>query len=502
METSSLRIIKRWMVSFLIILNSLLLIVWSVIPQFSVNASQQHVWGSRPVLGYFMLTPSLYTKLSEERILDGSQFQSVQAIARQEDAQLRQLEFESRLIIQDDLLSMQQKRQRILWMGYNQRVDTIVVNSKRSVEQLLDDRTYQKFMDWIDQRWQVERSLHGSAMKASNPRSYSIYATRFDAGERYIVALPDKCVKFANGGSHICDSDGYSVGQGYSVYIAYKKGIGVAVGDSGPWNVDDNYWSRLSDLQPRRMFADLGLGMPEAQAAYFNGYNGGKDQFGRKVTGPFGIDLARQVSIDIGLQPGVNDWITVSFMWTAGWDSGSAATTSIPGTPGTPASTSEVINPVQTVTPYPDGSIIHVVQPNEALWSIAIAYGTTIQSIRDLNKLSASSVIIPGQKLVIRPAGSITPPPLSTGTLPVTQVLTATASLVSSTTPSLAPSLTAPVDATQTAVEPEKTLSSTPGSIRTPPFLKGSNWVLILSIVFLAGGGLLLLLGSLLKRGR
>ena len=32
--------------------------------------------------------------------------------------------------------------------------------------------------------------------------------------------------------------------------------------------------------------------MPEAQAASRNSYNGGMDQFGRKVANPAGIDLA------------------------------------------------------------------------------------------------------------------------------------------------------------------------------------------------------------------
>ena len=92
-------------------------------------------------------------------------------------------------------------------------------------------------------------------------------------------------------------------------------------GETGPWNVDDTYWATSGDPL-RRMFADLPLGMPQAQAAYFDGYNGGLDQYGRKVTGPFGIDLSRQVSKDIGLKPGNNDWVTVSFMWTENWGAG------------------------------------------------------------------------------------------------------------------------------------------------------------------------------------
>jgi LysM repeat protein len=479
-----------------VLLATFLVGVGAGFPQPSALGSGK-VWGAQPVLSYFMLTPSLYSRISEERILDGQQFQDVQQIARQEDESLRQMEQESRGIVQDSRLSLQQKRQRITLMGYNQRVDRIVADSQQAVQQSLDARSYPRFVDWIERRWQVERALHGSPLKGSNPRSYQIYATRFDAGTRYIVALPDKCVKFANGGSHICDSDGYSVGQGYSVIISYKKGVGVVVGDSGPWNVDDNYWSRLSDPQPRRMFADLGLGMPEAQAAFFNGYNGGKDQFGRKVTAPFGIDLARQVSIDIGLQPGVNDWITVSFLWTAGWDGGSAAVTLKPGAPGTPAATSGVINPLQTVTPNPDGSIVHVVQPNEALWSIAIAYGVTIQAIRDLNKLSASAVIIPGQKLVIRQAGPTVTPSLGTPTL---DLLTASPTSLASPSPTASPEPVATSSISTGSSVPSTTAEAGQKPARKPIIkLPQGNAILILSLVLLALGVVLLVVGKILS---
>ncbi|MBT9260247.1 MAG: hypothetical protein KM310_10950 [Clostridiales bacterium] len=49
------------------------------------------------------------------------------------------------------------------------------------------------------------------------------------------------------------------------------------------------------------MFKDLPLGKPEAQAAFYEGYNGGEDQFGRKVTNPAGIDLTPYVASQLGL---------------------------------------------------------------------------------------------------------------------------------------------------------------------------------------------------------
>jgi hypothetical protein len=84
-----------------------------------------------------------------------------------------------------------------------------------------------------------------------------------------------------------------------------------------------------------------------------------------------------------------------------------------------PAGDSETITPIPstaipfvpliTNTPQQDGTIIHVVQPGETLWHIAISYGVSVDVIRSLNGLAADSTIIYiGQKLLIRPA-NVTP---------------------------------------------------------------------------------------------
>lgn len=65
-------------------------------------------------------------------------------------------------------------------------------------------------------------------------------------------------------------------------------------------------------------------------------------------------------------------------------------------------------------TPKPDGSISHIVQPGETLWSIAITYKTTIAQLKALNNL-ADETIYPGDTLVIARAPN-TPTPTSTAT--------------------------------------------------------------------------------------
>ncbi len=104
--------------------------------------------------------------------------------------------------------------------------------------------------------------------------------------------------------------------------------------------------------------------------------------------------------------------------------------------PGLPApgtlSPSEFIMPVYTVTPQPDGRVIHTVQSGQTLWSIAIAYGVKIEDLQRLNNLSGNT-IYEGQKLFITrlPTATPTPPPPTltptlwpTATLPPTGTFT------------------------------------------------------------------------------
>jgi hypothetical protein len=81
------------------------------------------------------------------------------------------------------------------------------------------------------------------------------------------------------------------------------------VWDVGPWNTRDTYWN-----DPRE-WPNLPTGVPEAQAAYQNGYNGGRDQFGRTVRNPGGLDLADGAMWD-GLHGGDVAWVTVDYLWT------------------------------------------------------------------------------------------------------------------------------------------------------------------------------------------
>ncbi|MFD4258962.1 hypothetical protein ACFWR9_15370 [Streptomyces sp. NPDC058534] len=108
----------------------------------------------------------------------------------------------------------------------------------------------------------------------------------------------------------------------YSVQVCGPARCETApVWDVGPWNTHDDHWNPFTQ---REQWKDLPRGLPEAQAAYEDGYNGGRDESGRQVANPAGIDLADGTFYNVGLND--NGWVTVTYLWTdAGGD-----TTSFP----------------------------------------------------------------------------------------------------------------------------------------------------------------------------
>ena len=77
--------------------------------------------------------------------------------------------------------------------------------------------------------------------------------------------------------------------------------------------------------------------------------------------------------------------------------------------PGDSAAAVPTLAPVMVNTPLADGAIIHVVQSGETLWTIALAYGVTIEGLRLSNNLLPGALIYPGNQLTIRRAQTATP---------------------------------------------------------------------------------------------
>jgi hypothetical protein len=128
------------------------------------------------------------------------------------------------------------------------------------------------------------------------------------------VALPSWNVLSSNGGYE------------FQVRVTYRgRSAVLPVWDVGPWNTRDDYWS------PQRRYGDIQVGRPMAHAAYHDGYGRGRDEFGRRIRMPNGIDIADGAFWDdLGMTQA--DWVEVTFLWL-GADPGdpAAALTAAPG---------------------------------------------------------------------------------------------------------------------------------------------------------------------------
>lgn len=179
--------------------------------------------------------------------------------------------------------------------------------------------------------------------------------------------------------------------------------------------------------------------------------------------------------------------IDVAYVSGVGGNNPPSASTPIFSTPGGP--TAIPIYLVQTATPNPDGSIVHVVRSGQTLIGIAIAYGLTVNEIKELNYLT-SDVIYEGDKLVVRTASTPGPTAPATATRTPTRVASPTRN------PTRTPSLTPSPEATRATATDEPAPEE---KSQTGPDQLGN--ILVIAIIILAVGGVVLMVvGSFMKQ--
>ncbi|WP_326946739.1 hypothetical protein OG439_46690 [Amycolatopsis sp. NBC_01307] len=180
------------------------------------------------------------------------------------------------------------------------------------------------------------------ALAATTPLTYKVYGTREGlvggttanghkiVSHDHFVSFPSvKSVSPKGTGNYtarVCRTDG-------------SKCEYAPVWEVGPWNIHDDYWNPAS---VRAEFKDLPQGKPEAQAAYLDGYNGKKDDSGRTVLNPAGIDLADGVFWD-GLGMSDNGYVNVTYLWTGSGPTGVVGTAGDPLNVRASASTSAAV---------------------------------------------------------------------------------------------------------------------------------------------------------------
>lgn len=142
-------------------------------------------------------------------------------------------------------------------------------------------------------------------------------------------------------------------------------------------------------------------------------------------------------------------------------ESASTMLTSVPGgSSNEAAGVSQYMVPVTLSTARPDGNVFHKVQYGQSLWSIAIAYGTTIKTIQALNNLGEDLTVYQGQELLVQTG--------ATQSAPATLEATPTQEITVTVPPTLTsvPTATAVQEILPTPTETKETTSPQPASSR------------------------------------
>ena len=241
----------------------------------------------KPVLSFLFSDDRNVEEFQKEFGLSDDELQHILAVVREENSKLSKEYNESDQIVEaNEGASNTKIETKIAASDFDEKVEKAVAKTKSDVEKLLPKGKADGLGPWVDEQWRAESTEYEAASEATYQATSTGYSCRvwlsyYRGNTRYEVALPHRKVKFS-GGRKVRITD---VRKGTSARAPVRE--------TGPWNTRDNYWRAPRD---RSMWKDLPRCVPEAQAAFFDNYNRGKDQFGREVGNPAGIDITPAVA--------------------------------------------------------------------------------------------------------------------------------------------------------------------------------------------------------------
>lgn len=179
---------------------------------------------------------------------------------------------------------------------YNERVGEVVAETKKGIEAPIPEDERVRLARWMDARFAREgreaaaSSVVEGGFMATRARAIrcKVFATYYGARTRDEVALPHRSLQ------------GRERHRRIRIWPVYGGRRAKAfVKDTGPWNTRDNYWQSRRE---RSKWRKLPRCVPQAQAAYFRNFNRGRDENGRVVTNPAGIDITLGVAGRMGIK--------------------------------------------------------------------------------------------------------------------------------------------------------------------------------------------------------
>lgn len=287
---------------------------------------------TKPVLSTVLSSDADLAAFRERFGLTVAESERVLVALREENRSLVQEYDESdRLLQTKKTLNRGVLGKKVAASDYHESVRAAVSETKTVVEDLVGADSDEELRAWVDERFAADaKELYAQAVQSVPKQSgvgqqavaepdagrsatggttratgYScrVWATYYRGYTSYEVALPHKYLK-ATGGVRV----GIRNSRGDSAPGPVKE--------VGPWNIRDNYWVRSAD---RTQWKGLPRCVPEAAAAYYNNYNGGKDGYGRQVLNPSGLDMTIAVARNLGVSKQIQRYgkvrVSVYFPW-------------------------------------------------------------------------------------------------------------------------------------------------------------------------------------------
>jgi len=244
----------------------------------------------KPVLSFVLSGDQNVEEFQREFGLSDEEVQEVLAVVHDEDGALTEEYDESEQIVASNRSASDAKiKEKIFATDFDEKVRQTVARTKSEVEDILPADRAEDLGPWVDEQWQAEAAAADYSTYRASRRGHTckVWTSYYGGNTRYEVALPHQRVKFTGG---------RKVGI---TPVNKGKHTRAPVKETGPWNTRDNYWQIRSK---RSMWRGLPRCLPEAQAAFFKNFHRGRDQFGRKVLNPAGMDITLDVarSMNVG----------------------------------------------------------------------------------------------------------------------------------------------------------------------------------------------------------
>jgi hypothetical protein len=266
----------------------------------------------KPVIAVILSEQQNIDQFKEHFGLSAGQVDAVLAATRRENRILAQEFGESEIVLAANRdLPKNEIAKKIAASDYDEKVAAAVARTKQRIEAIVPEDQSADLEGWVDEQWNQEVQAASEEAYTASSETYMVsshgkgircrvFATQYTGYTEREVALPHRNLKF---------------GRQPRVRIWRVSGgpsVGPRVKEVGPWNTYDNYWVRNKD---RTMYKRVPRCKPAAQVAYYQNFNKGKDEFGRKVLNPAGVDITPDVARSMGLEKHQNAWVWVRFPW-------------------------------------------------------------------------------------------------------------------------------------------------------------------------------------------